>query len=192
MFYSFGQFFESASKRLIIVDVQPSYAKVIPWIKEFPQFVDQYSEILTLYNGPDLGMENKSEIAKFYWRNGMKKETIYRMKWFQKNYAFFRDLMDQCWLREYIVKIARYMLRNKINDIRQLSKEDVKKINVPDLLYNELEKYGFYIPDLANYIRKWNGADICGGGFHECLDEVMILADAMRLKFNIIHKFTYV
>jgi hypothetical protein len=185
---SFSQFI---NKKLVIVDVQPSYKNYIWWLKDFANFVNPYQNILVLYNGPDLGFENKLDIAKFYLSNGIKKETIYRMKWFEKNYAFFRDAMDQCWERDGIIKIIKYMLKNNKRDIRQLTEEDVKKINVPELIFDNLEEVGFFIPDLAKHIRKWNGADIVGGGLDECLEEVMLLAEAMNVKFNIIHQFTY-
>lgn len=188
---SFKNFCESTGKKLIIVDVQPTYAKNINWMKDFNKFVEPYGEILCLYNGPDLGFENKGDIARFYMKYGMKRETVTRMKWFEKNYAFFREFMDRCWLREDIIKIIRYMLRTKTWDIRNLSEEDIRKIGVSDLVHSELEKYGFYIPELAFIIRKWAGADICGGGLEECLEEVMLLGDSLKLNFNVIRQFTF-
>ena len=178
-------------KKLIIVDVQPAYASYIPWIRQFGSFVSQYQDILCLYNGPELGFESKSAIANFYLLNGIPRETIAKMKWFEKNYAFFRDLIDTGWDRNDIIKLVRFMLRNKIRDIRQLSREDVLKLGIDDLEFEKLEDYGFYIPDLARLVRKYNGADICGGGYHECLEEVMILGDALNLNFKIQNQFTY-
>jgi hypothetical protein len=178
-------------KKLIICDVQPAYAKNIHFMNDFAKFLENYQDILVLFNGPDLGFEGKSDIARWYFRFGVPKHKIMSMKWHEKGYAFFRDPMDSCWARESIIRIIRYMLRKRYTDMRQLSKRDVKIIGVPELTFAKLEQHFLGIPQLRGIIPKWNGADICGGAFHECLDEVMILIEALRLNINIIHDFTY-
>jgi hypothetical protein len=188
----FKQFSEnSEGKKLIICDVQPAYAKSIYFMKEFAQFVNQYQDILVLFNGPDLGLEGKAEIARWYMQYGITKQKLFSMKWHQKGYGFFRDHMDACWERESIIRIIRYMLRHRINDIRDLTRQAIKTIGVPDLTFRKLEQHHLAIPDLRGILPKWDGADICGGGFNECLDEVMILSEAMRLKLRIVPGFTY-
>lgn len=138
-------FIESNSNKLVIVDVQPAYQNYISFMDRFGEFVNSYSEILVLFNGPDLGMDSKSTIANFYLKNGVKRDVILKMKWHEKNYGFFRDLMDSCYLREDIVKIIRYMLRMKKNDIQDLTEEDIEKINISNLIFGKLKNYGFYI-----------------------------------------------
>lgn len=195
----FRHWFEATGSKLAICDVQPAYQKNIEMafdMREFAEFVNQYLEIYVMYNGPELGYVHDipANIGRWYYKFGVKKETLQRMKWFEKNYNWFRDLMDAhgaCWHRPYIVKLARYMIINRIWDWRELSEEDIKKLGIPDLTQDELEKWGFNIPDLAFRIRKLNGADICGGGINECLDEVMILAEAMNVQLNVIDAFTF-
>lgn len=191
----FRHFLESTSKNLVIVDIQPQYAQNINFMGEFPNFVSQYQSILNCYVGQAHGLskDTKQTIAKWYYKNGVPKDVIYRMKWFDKGYAFFRDIMDsdKCFMRDDIVKIIRYMIKKKVNDSRQLSKRDVLNLKIPDFIYKELEDMPIYIPELRWYINKWNGADICGGGFNECYEEVLLLADALNLKFNPVQQFIY-
>ena len=83
------------------------------------------------------------------------------------------------------------MIKTRKFDWRELTDEDFDKLAIPDMTRKLVEDYNFNIPDLAFKIRSVNGADICGGGFDECLAEVTLLADAMNVKLNIINKFTY-
>lgn len=184
---NFNQFIKN---KLVICDIQPSYQHVFTFsMKDFCQFVENYADVVVLYNGPDLGMEDANVIARFYRKNGMKVDTIRRLRWFQKNYAWFRDLMDtQCFYRPQIVRIVRYMIENKKWDWRDLTDDDFKKLKIDKI---NTEKYALNIPDLAFRIRTMNGADICGGGLDECLEEVLILADALSIKFNKINEFCY-
>lgn len=186
----FGKFFESTNTKLIIVDVQPAYKKHIWWLNRFPELVNQYANILVLYNGPDLGFEDKYGIAKFYLSLGIPREKIRSMKWFEKSYAWFIEAIEK-FGHDEAVKIVRYMLVNKKRDIRDFTRKDFSKINVPGLTYSKEESMALYLTELYGIINKWNGADICGGGVNQCLAEVLVLAEAMKLKLNVIHQYTY-
>lgn len=178
-------------KKLVICDVQPAYAKNIHFMDEFANFINEYQDILVLFNGPDLGMDRKMDIGNWYLRNKVPRQKILNMKWHEKNYGFFRDAMDSCWARESIIRIVRFMVYKKYTDIRQCTKQDVKRIGVDELVFKNIENHFIGIPDLRWVLPKWNNADICGGGFNECLDEVLILAEALRLNLNIVHQFVY-
>lgn len=192
-----GEFFEAvlSGKNLVICDVQPGYANNIYFMDEWAKFLEGYQNILVLFVGPEFGLDNKAKIARWYFDYGVPKEKLYSMKWHEKNYAFFRDMMDSgCWAREEIIRVVKYLLYKKIYDWRQLTEEDIRIINKgmdEKLMMSTLENYFMGIPDLAFKFKKWAGSDICGGGFYECLDEVMILAEAMRLNLNIVQQFTY-
>ena len=83
------------------------------------------------------------------------------------------------------------MIDNDVVDIRDLSDEDVDSIAVDDLLFDDLEDYGFNIPELEEVLPKWSGSDIAGGARNECLAEVEILASAQGLSFNQVDRFIY-
>jgi len=181
---------------LIIVDVQPEYERNISFdVAELLRSAQEtYNKILVLWNGPDLGFCSQNELIAYYAEklDYEADEFLAKATFFDKSYGFFRDLMDHpCFDHYAIVKIVSYMIQRGINDIRELSEQDVQNIGVSDLLHEQLEDYGFFIPDLQSILEDWNGSDICGGGQNECLAEVEILAEAMNLRFNQVQAFIY-
>ena len=164
-----------------------------------------YSKILILWNGPDLGYVDQKGLKSFYFEKLAEytgdyeaaDETIWefsqKSEFFDKGYGFFRDLMDddRCYPRQHIVKIIKYMLDNNVAMLYDLSEEQFAEINVPELLFDELENYGFAIPELADILPGWNGADIVGGDENECMAEVLILGTAQGLSFNKISQYVY-
>src|SRR5581483_6939801 len=190
---TFGQFLESNSIKLAICDIQPEHAGNIVFdMRDFCKFAMTYPEVYVLYNGPELGYGNASNIARWYNKFGIPFQVLQTWKWYEKNYAWFRDLMDQgCWHRDHLIRLARFMIMNRKWDWRNLTKQDFRRLKIPDMTIKLVNDYHFAIPDLAFRIRRLDGADICGGGVNECLDEVMILAEAMKVKLNILHDWTY-
>lgn len=191
----FKHFYEATSRKLVICDIQPAYQKVISAhfdMRDFVKFAMQYSEVVVLYNGPELGYEDAGGIARWYNQYGVPGSVLRSWKWYEKNYNWFRDLMDKgCWHRKYLIKLIRYMIKMKKWDWRDLSEEEFEYLAIPDMTIDLVHGYGFNIPDLAFRIRRLDGADICGGGFNECLAEVTLLADALNVRLNIIHEYTY-
>ena len=195
------------SSTLVIVDVQPAYEDYIPFdIGEMLEWAHQnYSKILILWNGPDLGFVDQKGLKSFYFEKLAEytgdyegaDETIWefsqKSEFFDKGYGFFRDLMDddRCYPRQYIVKIIKYMLDNNVTMLYDLSEEQFAEIDVPDLMFDELQDYGFSIPELADELPNWNGADIVGGDENECMAEVLILGTAQGLSFNKISQYIY-
>lgn len=177
--------------KLVVVDVQPAYS--VHFMDRFAEFVSSYQEILILYNGPELGFPNNAKIAKWYRKNGVSREVIARMSWFEKNYGFFRDLMGD-WDREDIVRLTRYMLRNKIWDWRMLSEPVANRIGEvlgKDMSIRYRENHFFGIPQVAFGLRKWNNCDVIGGSCEECLEEILILMEALQMKYKVNYEFVY-
>lgn len=187
---------------LIIVDVQPEYRSHIGFdVGDMLQnALENYSKILVLWNGPDLSMSSRDDLVDFYHQSFLDaggadedfESLLDRCTFYDKGYGFFRDLMDHpCFDEDAIVDIVRYMVDNDVRDIRQLTQDDVEQIGVEDLLVDDLEGYGFYVPDLQDVLPSWNGSHLCGGSVDECLAEVEILAKAMGLRFRRLAGFTY-
>ena len=179
-------FLKKASGKLIIVDIQPEYSSYIPFnIVDVLNYADKFNEILILFNGPDLGMNSEEELKSWYWQNidydEEKSNSLNdKMTFFEKGYGFFRNFMDEDVDYYEIIKIVKYMMNNGINDLRELTDEQVEllgiKLNIEDNMIN--------IPDLAEILPQWSGAAIIGGGKDECLAEVMILANALDIDIN--------
>jgi hypothetical protein len=184
--------------KLIIVDVQPEYEGFIGFdIGELLGVAVGYSRILVLWNGPELGMSSEEDLRRYYlekmnYDEELYEEFISRAEFFDKGYGFFREIMDHpCFSSEDVEKIAGYMIDNEIRDIRDLGEGDVELIGVDELLVEDLEGYGFFIPDLKDVLKDWSGADLVGGQERECLAEVEVLSKVMGIGLNKIRKFIY-
>jgi hypothetical protein len=190
------------SGRLVIVDVQPEYRSFIGFDvgKLLQNALEKYSEILVLWNGPNLSMCTQSELVGYLFEEFSNaggdeddfERLIEKCTFYDKGYGFFRDLLDHpCFNEEKVTKIVRYMIDKGISDIRELTSDDVEQIGVSELLVDDLEDYGFYVPDLKDELPRWSGSHICGGSVAECLAEVEVLASAMGLNFKRLPGFTY-
>jgi hypothetical protein len=190
---------EASGGRLVVVDVQPEYADKIGFdVGDLLRTAaTDYSSVLFLWNGPDLGMCSKDELKGYYFEAlDYDDEVVEKLfsvaEFYDKGYGFFRDLMDHpCFRPADVEKIVKYMIENDVRDIRDLKPEDIEAIGVSELLADELENYGFFIPDLKDVLPVWNGSDLAGGSVDECLAEVELLASAMGLSLNRLGKFTY-
>ena len=187
--------------KLVVVDVQPEYESGTSFdIGDMLRTAaEDYSEILFLFNGEDtLGMISESALKDYYFEKLDYDEEVFdellaKSEFFDKGYGFFRDVMDSsvCFDRTSIVKIVKYMIDNEIQDIRDLEEEDVNAIGVSELLVDDLEDYGFWVPELEEVLPRWNGSDLAGGARNECMAEVEILGAAQGLSFNHIDDFIY-
>jgi hypothetical protein len=192
---------ESAGSYLVVIDIQPEYEINISFDvgDMLRSATADYSRILFLYNGEDtLGMVSESALKNYYFEQLDYDEEIFselmsKSEFFDKGYGFFRDVMDSsvCFDRDQIVKIVKYMLSNDKQDIRDLEEKDIEAIGINELLFDDLEGYGFYVPELADVLPSWNGAALVGGARDECMAEVEILAAAQGLSFAHIDNFIY-
>ena len=186
---------------LVVVDIQPEYESNTPFdIGDMLRTAaEDYSRVLFLFNGEDtLGMVSESALKNFYFEKLDYDEEVFdellsKSEFFDKGYGFFRDVMDSsvCFDRTSIVKIVKHMIDNDIQDIRDLEEEDVDAIGVSELLFDDLEDYGFYLPELEEVLPRWSGSDLAGGARNECMAEVEILGAAQGLSFNHVDQFIY-
>ena len=186
---------------LVVVDIQPEYESNTPFdIGDMLRTAaEDYSRVLFLFNGEDtLGMVSESALKNFYFEKLDYDEEVFdellsKSEFFDKGYGFFRDVMDSsvCFDRTSIVKIVKHMIDNDIQDIRDLEEEDVEAIGVNELLFDDLEDYGFWVPELSETLPSWSGSDLAGGARNECMAEVEILGTAQGLSFNHVNRFIY-
>jgi len=200
--YIRNKLIEQASNKgsLIVVDIQPEYESGATFdIGDMLRAAAEYNEVLFLYNGADtLGMIDEQSLRNYYFEKLDYDEETYEelmsvSEFFDKGYGFFRDVMDSdiCFDRNSVIKIVKYMIDNDVQDIRDLEEEDVQSIGVSELLFDDLEDYGFWVPELQDVLPQWNGSDIAGGARNECLAEVEILAAAQGLSFRQVNEFIY-
>jgi hypothetical protein len=194
---------ESAiGKRLIIVDVQPEYEKVFGNMHyELFSYINiNYNKLggLTfLYNGYDtLGMISESEYREWLFENGLDEDIAYDVELYDKGYAFFRFCIDNDIEHDSVVNLVRHMYKNDINDSRDLDSDfwdsfvdNYGDENIRELIENADDCIS--VPDLMEYLNRFNNIVLVGGGINECLKEVEIALDALDKNYQTWDKFTY-
>ncbi len=192
---NFKQFYmiESTNRELVVVDVQPAYKKYIHFnIEKFLTDIKEkdYSKILYLHNGPDFGFESEKDIKDWLFEtvdyDDDMCEFIETFKFYEKNYGFYRDLMDSDYDFDDMVRLIKYMVEKKISDSRDLEDEDWEELKLENIEPNHL-----YIPEVVDILKNHNNIDLCGGGKTECLKEVEICLDVLNKKYKLLNEWVY-
>lgn len=189
-------------RHLIVVDVQPEYA---PYMNKMQYDLFQYinthiielAGLTFLYNGEDtLGMVSENDYRMWLVENGLDEDIAYEATLYDKGYAFFRNCMDRGGDDEELVNLVRFMRRNDINDSRELDQEFWEAFieqygseNIRELMEDSEDCIN--IPDLMDFIDKFNNIVLVGGGINECLKEVELALDALDKNYETWNKFTY-
>jgi hypothetical protein len=195
-----------ANQTLINVDIQPEYKSVFSfslakWIDFLNQNYDHVNNMVFLYNGHDtLGMITEMDYKMWLAENGVSDEVLDGSMFYDKGYAFFRYCMDNSIDDDDIVDFVKFMIRNNITDSREMTKELWKQyakeqhhpwtreelialLNGADDMVN--------IPDLMDFLKRYNGIVLTGGGINECLKEVEISLKALGKNYTVFTEFTY-
>jgi hypothetical protein len=192
-------------KTFISVDIQPEYKNAFGFnIINYTDFLNEIyhdvNKIVFLYNGQDtLGMISESDYKMWWIENGLSEEIVDTSTFYDKGYAFFRYCIDSSIDETVIANFVRFMYENDVRDsrdmdrsmwakyLRQYRKTDKKEV------YDLLKVSGdcIHIPDLMDFIRRYNNIILTGGGINECLKEVEIALNALKKPYTIFSKYTY-
>lgn len=181
---------------VIVIDVQPSYDNACRRIAGgLMDFLNKRTgKVIAYFNGPELGMEESSEVMEYYVENGLDYEKLDDIEFRDKTYAFFRNWMDAGMERSDIIKAIRYMVINRKYDSRDIDEEEWRKIygdryeGLDSIINGDM----INIPDISvSDLKSLNGCYLCGGGREECLAEFRLIMDAFNIKYTLIEKFIY-
>lgn len=194
-----------SGKTLVSVDVQPEYESYFGFeIFRFTSFLSEVyvdvGRIIFLYNGADtLGMISESDYKMWLLENGISEEVLESAIFYDKGYAFFRYCMDSGIDEDSVANFVRFMYENDIRDSRDLDRSVWAKYlkqyrrtdrkEVYDLLKTSNDT--IHIPDLMDFLKRYNNVVLTGGGVNECLKEVEIALKALNKSFSVYSKFTY-
>jgi hypothetical protein len=192
----------AVGRHLIVVDVQPEYAPYMNGIQYnlfsyINTHINELAGLTFLYNGEDtMGMVSESDYRMWLVENGLDEDIAYEVTLYDKGYAFFRNCMDRGGDDEELVNLVRFMRDNNINDSRELDEEfwnafidEYGSENIKELMEDSEDCIN--IPDLMDFIDKFNNIVLVGGGINECLKEVELALDALDKNYDTWHKFTY-
>ena len=190
-------------KSIINVDIQPEYASAITFnINEWVDFINESSannRIIFLYNGADtLGMISEGNYQMWLMELGIDEDVISNAIFYDKGYAFFRYCMDSGIDESNVADLVKFMVKHNINDSREIDEDMWNSFmeetnhslsDVRELLENADDMIS--IPDLMDFIGRFNNIVLTGGGINECLKEVEIALLALDKPFNILKQYTY-
>ena len=188
---------ENVEVPIIIIDVQPSYDNYCShvWRNLAPLINNYGGKIIAFFNGPELSMESEDEVKMYFYENGVDEEKLHSIDFRPKAYAFFRGWMDQGMDSDDISIVVRYMLRNKINDSRDIDETQWPMIfgdswkNVQDIVESS---DNIYMPDIdIDDLKRIKNCFLCGGGRNECLEEIRILLDACDIPYKLRNELIY-
>jgi len=191
--------------KLISVDIQEEYKSHFSFsVLDFIKYLHEFEgPILYFYNGEDVGytgnpknwlMDTAYEELGEEFGEEFYLETLERIEFVPKGYAFFRDVMDAGWDNEDIINAIKVMFDTNIPDSRNLDRElleektDLEEEQIDGLLRGD---YAFYLPGIEGVLQGWCGATLIGGGSEECLAEVALLMEAMDCNYNFDQRFIY-
>lgn len=193
-----------SNKTIINVDIQPEYSKAIGFnLHKWAKFINENAEennIIFLYNGYDtLGMIEEYEYIRWLIDDvGIDEEVIENATFYDKGYAFFRYCMDSGIDEDAIVDLVRYMIKNDITDSREIDEDMwqdfMEQTNhnyeeIKDLLHESDDLLS--IPDLMDFLGRFNSIVLTGGGINECLKEVEIALLALDKNYFVYSEFVY-
>lgn len=173
------------SKTLIICDIQPEYSGWFSFdIKKFCQYLNRaknHYNIHYFYNGYEtLGMIDETELITWLLDNGLKEETLDKIKFTDKGYGFLREAMDNDVTDQKIIKTLQEMYASQIFDSRDLP-ENKNKVGENSIFWNES----------FDIIRQYSEVIFTGGSVDACLKELILGAKALKVKFELQESYLY-
>ncbi len=191
-------------KSILNVDIQPEYESGFSFDKyKWAKFLNKNNNnnnIVFLYNGEDtMGMISHSDYIMWLMELGVKESVIDHAIFYDKGYNYFRSCMDEYIDDDEIVNFVKYMNNHNIYDSRDLNNETwddfveaygyEKDTSIRALLENSNDLLS--IPELMDFLKRYNNILLTGGGINECLKEVEIALKALNKPYTTFHKFTY-
>lgn len=179
---------------LLIVDVQPAYQNafrvglvedILEHIRglplEVPVFIVSVNE--------ELSGDTHEDILMFWMDNGMDETLFERVRFIEKDYAYFRGWMDNGVPDDEIVATGKILVDLGLNDSRDLDENLLARcapsaIELCDCMFmpDPLE-----LDDRYKHVL-WH---VCGGATNECLKEVELWMDVVGIEHHRIDELTY-
>ena len=194
-----------SGRTLINVDIQPEYQGAFGFdIEDWAAFLNR--SFMDLHNNVFLynGTETVGEVTKetyIYWLydKGVSEEVVDGSTFYDKGYAYFRYCMDVGIDEDAIVNFVRFMYQNDITDSRDLNREMWAKYL---RLHRKTDKRELYdllkvsgdcvnIPDLMEFIKRYQNITLTGGGMYQCLKEVEIALKSLGKGYDVFSRFVY-
>jgi hypothetical protein len=190
------ELFERVGTNILVVDVQPAYRHHCDRIarKVCNLLNQQMGKKVVMWNGEDYTNDTIEDVQQYYIDKGLNPELIENgsIKFMEKQYAFFRDWMDNGISDHIIIKVIRAMVAQRVNSSEDL---DLSEVLWDDELeqVDDLEGGSIYLPYLVNVneLKQLSPFYMCGGGRNECLREIELICNAFNIRYKRIDSLIY-
>ena len=189
---------ESKRGNMIVVDIQPSYHKYHDDITtRLIEYIDKNDfDILWFYNGHSMGLDTKNDVRAYLYEYGLDEEKLFDIQFEEKEYGFFRSLMDEGVEDHVIISLGRYMMKHHIRDSRDMDNKDFDNLMIDEYERKEIKEIlrvdPFFIPDIEpNVIGRYNNCELIGGGRNECLEEIRLYMEMLRMRYHLNNRYIY-
>ncbi len=183
--------FLTESSSLVVVDIQPGHKAFIQFdIYEFCRYLNDFKgHIDYIFNGPELGYDKKTTVEKWLRRHGLKRSVNY----IEKEYGWLRDAMDYGVDKYDIIDVLQYMIKQDVEDSRDIEREQLNKLRVNQDFIEALveENVSIFLPEILPDLQKMKPTVIIGGGDNECLTEVELTLAALKKRPTRNPKYIY-
>lgn len=186
---------ERVGSNVLVIDVQPAYGHHCNKIasKVCNLLNHQQGKIVIMYNNEELSGDTLEDIYQYYIDYGLDPELIEdgKIKFIEKEYAFFRGWMDNGIDDSIIIKVVRAMVTKRINDSRDLDLSEI----LPENEFEQVDDLGdaIYMPYWAdlNFLRGLSPFLMMGGGRKECLREIELICNAFNIRYKRVNSLVY-
>lgn len=185
---------EANPNSLIVVDVQPVYTHLMQdEVAAITEFINTKAKrVLAYFNGQDAGeTDTLEDVKQWYLDNGLEEESLSKINFQEKTYAYLRGWMDDVEERD-IIKVVRYMVTNRIQQSDQIGNSAIVELLGIDVAGEVGDIDPIYIPDIdLSLLKQYNKSYMGGGARHECLKELTIMMNAFNIKYTLVNNFIY-
>ena len=190
------ELFETQRDKVILIDFQPAYSSASGYKKAISNVIkyinDKDVEVICLFNGSDVTHDDKNDVIYHFFKYGLQEDKIDNFIFHEKTYGFLRDWMDIGVERSTIIRVLRYMLLHKINDVEDIEREELEKLIDDEWDIDELQQHSLYFIDLpVALLKSFSNALIGGGGRSECLAEVQIILSLFNIRNKEVQQWIY-
>lgn len=186
-----------SGETFICIDIQKEYSSGINFLEEWVDFINKNHEdnkIVLIWNGPEVGGPEDWDYKMWLMDIGIEEDAFDYISFQDKYYAFFRDPMDEGIDLDDVLSIIKFMHENNINDSREIDDDKLNdicdKLGIEPYMFNG-DGGNIYIPDIMDYIDRFDNFYLMGGGEYECLAEIELLCQLLGKNFKKLSKFIY-
>lgn len=154
---------------LLVVDVQPAYAK---WcdaiVKDVVKRINNTRKpTMVMWVGEGITADSEWDVRDYLHMHGARPGKLDNCHFIEKDYGFFRSWMDEGVSDDIIVRVGREMYATGAVSSDEV---DLEAIGVEE---NDLVDTDIILPGFDDSrMVPFSAFDTCGGGDNECLAEV--------------------